>query len=422
MDIDCLDSLRGCGGAGFPTSFKWNAVRDANADFGKVIICNADEGEPGTFKDGWLFDNHCAAVIDGIRHAAEYVNAQRGFIYLRPEYSAQRELISAAIQQMVSDNKLAPQSGRIFQANGFPGRPAQLDNGGLSIVELSSLDWFVEHGSHDLVGETQQSGGLAHDAMLQYPLPQNEDIEAGFCLDICLGGGAYICGEETAMIESMEGKRPQPRHKPPFPTTNGLWGLPTLVNNVETFWWAERMISGEWQQDAERLFSISGAVNKPGVYQAPIGITARQLINDYAGGVKDAAEISCWIPGGAATGVLPPTLLDCEMSTEVLREHGTTLGTAALVVFTEESALEVSTKIMQFFAQESCSQCTPCRIGCAEFADYLADEKHNWPHRGSIDDWLQAMQLGSICGLGFTAPLIIHQLQKHFNFEVQHAN
>jgi formate dehydrogenase len=422
MNIDCLDSLRGCGGAGFPTKFKWNAVRDASDAFGKVIICNADEGEPGTFKDGWLFDNHCAAVINGMRRSAEHVSANRGFIYLRPEYSAQRELIVEQIKTMVTDGLLAPQSGRIFQASGFLGRPAQLDNEGLNLVELSALDWFVEHGSHDLVGETQQSGGLSHSEDPQYPLPQNEEISEGFCLDICIGGGAYICGEETALIESMEGKRPQPRHKPPFPTTSGLWQLPTLVNNVETFWWAERLLSGEWQEDAERLFSISGAVNKPGVYQAPVGTTARALINDYAGGVTDNTMISCWIPGGAATGVLPASLLDSKMDNDCLREHGTALGTAAIVVFNDQSALEVSIKIMQFFAQESCSQCTPCRIGCAEFADYLADDQHHWPHNGSVDEWLQTMELGSICGLGFTAPLIVRQLRKHFDFEVQHAS
>ncbi|MFT7517636.1 MAG: NADH:ubiquinone oxidoreductase subunit F (NADH-binding) [Myxococcota bacterium] len=421
MNIDCLDSLRGCGGAGFPTTFKWNAVRDAAPDFGKVIICNADEGEPGTFKDGWLFDNHCGEVIDGMCRAAEYVDAQRGFIYLRPEYVSQAKIIQQKIKELVAANKLAPHSGRVFQSSGFPGRPAQLSDGGLDLIELSKLEWFVKHGEQDLVGEIQESGGLAHDPERQYPLPENEGLGEGFCLDICIGGGAYICGEETALIESMEGKRPQPRHKPPFPTTNGLWGLPTLVNNVETFWWASRMLSGEWSQDAERLFSISGAVNNPGVYQAPLGISAQNLIDDYAGGIIDGEQVSCWIPGGAATGVLPASLLNTPMNNESLGEHGTALGTGGITVFSKRSALQVSQQIMQFFAQESCSQCTPCRIGCAEFSDYLADENHSWPHNGSIDDWLQTMELGSICGLGFTAPLIIHQLKRHFAFETQHA-
>jgi NADH:ubiquinone oxidoreductase subunit F (NADH-binding) len=417
MNIDCLSSLRGCGGAGFPTAFKWQAVRDANNSDSKVIICNADEGEPGTFKDGWLFDNHCEAVINGMRRAAEYVGAQRGFIYLRPEYSIQRELIVHQIEAMVADKLLSPQSGRIFQATCFPGRPAHLSNDGLNLIELSSLDWFVKHGSQDLIGETQETGGLLHHSQAEHPLPINEKVETGFCLDICIGGGAYICGEETALLESMEGKRPQPRHKPPFPTTNGLWGLPTLVNNVETFWWAERLLSGEWTKPAERLFSISGDVRNPGVYQAPLGTSARELIDDYAGGTT-GDEPSCWVPGGAATGVLPPALLDCRMDNDSLKEHGTALGTAALTVYCQQSALEVSAKTMRFFAQESCSQCTPCRIGCAEFSNYLHDDNHHWPHAGSIDDWLQAMQLGSICGLGFTAPLIIRQLQKHFGFEV----
>ncbi|MBC8369943.1 MAG: SLBB domain-containing protein [Planctomycetes bacterium] len=421
MNIDCLDSLHGCGGAGFPTKFKWNAVRDADVGLGKVVICNADEGEPGTFKDGWLFDNHCAQVISGMCRAAEFIGANRGFIYLRPEYVEQRKLIEEQLKKMAASGKLSLNSGRIFQATGFPGRPAVLDDGGLSLIELSKLEWFVEHGGHPLVGERQLSGGLSHSENPKYPLPVNEEGDTGFCLDICIGGGAYICGEETALIESIEGKRPQPRHKPPFPTTNGLWGLPTLVNNVETFWWAERLLSGEWQQDAQRLFSISGEVNNPGVYQAPIGIGARQLIDDYAGGLKKNTTVSCWIPGGAATGVLPASALECALSKEGLSEYGTALGTAALTIYSDQSALQVSTQIMKFFAQESCSQCTPCRIGCAEFADYLADDNHAWPHSGSIDDWLQAMQLGSICGLGFTAPLVVRQLQKHFDFEVQNA-
>ncbi|MDP6962754.1 MAG: NADH-ubiquinone oxidoreductase-F iron-sulfur binding region domain-containing protein [Planctomycetota bacterium] len=422
MNIDCLSSLRGCGGAGFSTAFKWQAVRDAESIHGKFIICNADEGEPGTFKDGWLFDNHCGQVISGMLRAADFVGASRGFIYLRPEYSEQLYTIKEHISELITNQGLSPQSGRVFQASGFPGRPPQLSNGGLDLVELSSLDWFVDHGSHDLVGELQPSGGLSHSQNAEHPLPQNDYEGDQFCLDICIGGGAYICGEETALIESIEGRRPQPRHKPPFPTTNGLWASPTLVNNVETFWWAERLLSGEWQGEPERLFSVSGDVNSPGVYQAPLTVTARQLINDFAGGTINDRPVECWIPGGAATGVLPESVLDCAMNSDSLKQQGTALGTGAIVVFCQQSALQVSTKIMQFFAQESCSQCTPCRIGCAEFANYLNDAQHHWPHNGDIEDWLQAMEQGSICGLGFTAPLVVRQLERHFNFEGLHAS
>ncbi|MFT7485283.1 MAG: NADH:ubiquinone oxidoreductase subunit F (NADH-binding), partial [Candidatus Paceibacteria bacterium] len=392
MDISALEGLRGCGGAGFPAAFKWKAVRDEPlrgtpaTGGGKIILCNADEGEPGTFKDGWLLREQPAMVLRGMQRAAAFSGAARGFIYLRPEYVEQLAFIKNAIDELVSAGVLSPGSGAVWAATGFAGRPAHTNDTGLSDVELSALDWFVEHGSQGLQGEATANGGLntGHAAghSLAYPLPPEciEEVSPAtttghpFRLDICIGGGAYICGEETALLESMEGRRPQPRHKPPFPTQSGLWGLPTLMNNVETFWWAERAFAGELDANGtRRLYSLSGDVNKPGVYEAEVGISARKLVDDFGGGIRAGADVACWIPGGAATGILPGDLLDTPLSQEGLNAVGTALGTGAVVVFAHpRDPRTVAAEIMRFFAQESCSQCTPCRLGCRATAEWLA--------------------------------------------------
>jgi len=436
-----LAGLAGCGGAGFPTSFKWNAVAGEVAGDGfmggKVVVCNADEGEPGTFKDGWLLRERPLEVLRGMVRAAEFVGAGRAFIYLRPEYGAQRAALGAAIGQMVAASELAAGSGAVWQGDGFPGRPAKLagEESGLGGVEvgsdmaLASLDWHLGHGLIPEEGATPRAAVGGPRGERRFPLPPErlsaEEMAAlqggrngavgetgggGLVkLDLCMGGGAYICGEETAMLESMEGRRPQPRHKPPFPTQCGLWSLPTLVNNVETFWWAERLLGGDvgpWAEgEALRLYSLSGDVVKPGIYEAPVGITARQLVEEFGGGVQDGAKVQCFIPGGAATGVLPASCLDTPLSPAGLKEVGTALGTAGVVIYTQESGRQVTEKIMRFFAQESCTQCTPCRIGCSSFADDL---------NGPPDDWLVALEKGSICGLGFTAPLAVYQYRRWF--------
>lgn len=434
MDLQTLEGLRGCGGAGFPAAFKWKAVRDEplvgtpEAGGGKVIVCNADEGEPGTFKDGWILREQPEIMLRGMQRAAAFSGAARGYVYLRPEYVGQLETLKQAIAALVADGILSEGSGAVWSGAGFAGRPVHMHDTGLDDVALSALEWFVEHGAQGLQGEVTENGGLAtghaSGKTLTYPLPpQRSDAVApasatghAFRIDICIGGGAYICGEETALLESMEGRRPQPRHKPPFPTQSGLWGLPTLMNNVETFWWAERLLSGEDTEagGSRRLYSLSGDVNKPGVYEAPVGITARALIEEFGGGMKDGAEVGCWIPGGAATGVLPGSLLDTPLSQDGLKEVGTAPGTAAVVVYAAGTdARQVAAKIMRFFAQESCSQCTPCRLGCRAGAEWL-DGSVPFPETETEERWLEAMELGSICGLGFTAPLVIRQWRRHF--------
>jgi len=434
MDLSRLDGLRGCGGAGFPAAFKWNAVREEplvgtpETGGGKVIVCNADEGEPGTFKDGWLFREQPEVVLRGMQRAAEFAGAGRGYVYLRPEYVEQLAFLKTAIANLVSAGVLSEGSGAVWAGSGFAGRPAQPHDTGLDDVALSALDWFVEHGAQGLQGEVTEHGGLATGHAfgegLSSPLaPRCSDPIApasstgfAFRVDICIGGGAYICGEETALLESMEGRRPQPRHKPPFPTQSGLWGLPTLMNNVETFWWAERLLSGEFKGEggAHRLYSLSGDVNQPGVYEAPVGITARELVDQFGGGVKEGASVACWIPGGAATGVLPGHLLDTPLSSEGLKEVGTAPGTAAVVIFANRDPRDVAASIMTFFAQESCTQCTPCRLGCRAVASWLSGSSA-FPDADTEERWLESMELGSICGLGFTAPLVLRLWRRWFS-------
>ncbi len=407
---ELLQGLRGCGGAGFPTEFKWRAVRDEPGPaVDKIILCNADEAEPGTFKDAWLLrGDEARRVIRGMVYAAHFCGASRGWIYLRAEYSDQREHLQKVIAELVEEGLLSAGSGEVVYGTGFPERAYKPENGGADDVELSSLDWHVHH---------YQQGESAVDL----PAPQRDGGEVptatatghAFRLGICVSGGAYICGEETALLESMEGRRPQPRHKPPFPTQSGLWGLPTLINNVETYWWAARRLEGDVEDFSRRLYSVSGCVNKPGVYEAPLGVTAQQLIDDYAGGLRDGAQVSCFTPGGAATGILAPEHLDLALEADALRAVGSSLGTCGLIVHDEEPK-QVAAKIMRFFAQESCSQCTPCRLGCQVFADWL-DGKLQWPQQSgqpSQADWLEAMTAGSICGLGQAAPMTVQLLDQ----------
>jgi len=427
---ELLAGLKGCGGAGFPTAFKWQAVRDEVADpADKFIVCNADEAEPGTFKDAWLLrGDQAAQVLRGMALAGQYCGASRGFVYLRAEYSDQRQHLLEVIADLVQQGLLAPGSGQLYFGAGFPGRAIDPQSPGCSDLELRGLDWHLQHGGLDLMGEALPTGGHAYvgggiggfraHQSADRPLPEYQvgAIEAPsegvwpFRIDLCVSGGAYICGEETALLESMEGRRPQPRHKPPFPTQAGLWGQPTLINNVETFWWAARALIEQVEVGDQRLYSVSGAVQKPGVYQAPVGIRARDLIQNYAGGLAAGAEVSCWIPGGAATGVLPPAALEVALSPDGLAEWHTAVGTGGLVVFAlPTTPRQVASQIMRFFAQESCSQCTPCRQGCHAFAEWLEGSRA-WPDAQSREDWLEAMEQGSICGLGFTAPATVRLL------------
>jgi NADH:ubiquinone oxidoreductase subunit F (NADH-binding)/NADH:ubiquinone oxidoreductase subunit E len=336
-----LSGLTGYGGAGFPTGVKWEAVSREPAP--RYVVVNADEGEPGTIKDRYVMELRPHLLIEGMLIAMRFAEAEHGLVYLREEYAVSRRRLQEAIDE--------------FRAAG---------------------------------------------------------LLEGRSIELVIGAGAYIAGEETAMLESMEGRRAMPRLRPPFPAQVGYLGRPTLINNVETLahipailrnggaWWA-----GLGTRDAvgTRLWSVSGAVERPGCYEAPNGITTRELVDEYAGGFTE--DVGAVVPGGAASGILPPSALDAPLTRDGLREYGAGPGSGAVQVFpTSYSPLRLLAETMRFFAEESCQKCTPCRIGnralhhlCLELEQGEAAMS-----REKVDEWLLAMEKTSICGLGQAAP------------------
>ena len=340
--------LAGYGGAGFPTGLKWEAVRREPGP--RVVVVNADEGEPGTIKDRYVMELRPHLLLEATLIAMHAVAATEGYIYLREEYAAARARLAMAIEE--------------FRAAG----------------------------------------------LLQ-----------GVSLELVIGAGAYICGEETAMLESMEGRRGMPRLKPPFPSQFGYLGRPTLINNVETLahipailrsggaWWAGLGDPGV------RLWSVTGAVARPGCYEAPNGIVLRDLIDEYAGGL--AGEPGAIVPGGAASGILPPAALDVALTREGLAEWGCGVGSAAVQVFPASySPLRLLAETMRFFAEESCQKCTPCRIGNRALHHVTEELEHGRAPmtRSQVDEWLEAMALTSICGLGQGAPIPVRNAFTHW--------
>jgi formate dehydrogenase beta subunit len=295
--------LRGLGGAGFPTFRKFGFVRAYPKP--RVLAVNADEGEPGTFKDRFCMETDPHRVLEGMLIAAWAVEADDVYFYLRDEYAAIRALLSREIAALEAD----------------PPCP-------LSRIHLRR------------------------------------------------GAGAYICGEESSLIESIEGKRGEPRLRPPFPAEFGVFGRPTLVDNVETLYWLREILEkggagfaarGAGGRKGVRYWSVSGRVKKPGVYLAPNGVTVRQLIDDHAGGMVDGHELYAFLPGGASGGILPDSLADEPLDFDVLAKHGSFVGSAAIVVLSQhDTAREAARNIMHFFAHESCGKCTPCRVGTAK--------------------------------------------------------
>jgi formate dehydrogenase len=321
--------LTGMGGAGFPTWRKWDAVRREPAP--RVVVVNADEGEPGTIKDRYVMELRPQLLLEGLEAAMRFSETDEAYVYLREEYAGPR----AALQEAIA-------------ARGLP-------------------------------------------------------------VELVIGAGAYICGEETAMLESMEGRRGMPRLRPPFPAQAGYLGRPTLINNVETLAHAALILRGEWEPS--RLWSVSGAVARPGCYQAPLAVTLRELIDEYAGGLT--AEPGAIVPGGAAGGILPPAALDTPLTREALAEWGCGVGSAAVQVFPSTYPPQrLLAETMRFFAEESCQKCTPCRIGNRALHAVFAGER-TLP-QAQADEWLEAMALTSICGLGQAAPIPVRSALRHW--------
>jgi formate dehydrogenase len=344
--------LRGLGGAGFPTGRKWRFVRAEPAP--RVVAINADEGEPGTFKDRFCMETDPHRVLEGALIAAWVVGADDVFIYLRDEYAAVRAVLTREIAALESDP------------------PCRLPR-----------------------------------------------------LHLRRGAGAYICGEETSLIESIEGKRGEPRLRPPFPAQAGVFGRPTLVQNVETVYWLPDIIlqGGEaWASRGKpghpgvRYFSVSGRVQQPGVYLAPNGATAQELI-ERAGGMMPGHAFYGYLPGGASGGILPASLGDVPLDFGALDAYGCFIGSAAIVILSDaDRARDVARNLLHFFAHESCGKCTPCRVGTAKTVELMKAERWDMP---VLRDLAQVMSDASICGLGQAATNPLKSVERFFPAELE---
>src|SRR6202140_3260833 len=340
--------LRGLGGAGFPTGRKWGLVRGEPAP--RLMAVNADEGEPGTFKDRHYLERDPHRFIEGMLIAAWVVEAAATYIYIRDEYPEIRLMLAEEIAKV-------------------------------------------------------EAAGLALHTKLH----------------LRRGAGAYICGEESAMIESIEGKRGLPRHRPPYVAQVGLFGRPTLEQNVETLFWVRDILDqgaawftshGRHERKGLRSFSVSGRVNDPGVKLAPAGITARELIEEFCGGMADGHRFKAYLPGGASGGILPASMADLPLDFGTLEPHGCFVGSHAVVILSEHDDMKaVALNLMRFFEDESCGQCTPCRVGTEKAAELMASGP--WD-KGLLEELAATMRDASICGLGQAAPNPLLCVLKYF--------
>lgn len=346
--------LRGLGGAGFATGRKWRIVR---AEIGpRLMAVNIDEGEPGTFKDRTYLERDPHRFIEGMLIAAQVVGIDKIYIYLRDEYHHCRALLEA---------------------------------------ELAAL-------------RANPPGGHA--------LPH---------IELRRGAGAYICGEESAMIESIEGKRGMPRLRPPYVAQVGLFDRPTLEHNFETLYWVRDILEkgaawfaghGRNGRKGLRSFSVSGRVKNPGVHLAPAGITVKELIAEFCGGMSDGHEFYAYLPGGASGGILPASMGDIPLDFDTLQPYGCFIGSAAIMIMSQhDKARDAALNLMKFFEHESCGQCTPCRVGTEKAVQLLQESK--WK-TGLLEALSQVMVDASICGLGQAAPNPIRCVVKHFAHEI----
>ena len=344
--------LKGMGGAGFPTGRKWRFVRAEPGP--RLMAVNADEGEPGTIKDRVYMEQDPHRFLEGTLIAGWAVEAATCYIYLRDEYPGIRTML---------------------------------------LEEIAKLD----------------AAGLT----------------ARTALVLRRGAGAYICGEESAMIESIEGKRGEPRHKPPFPSQVGLWGRPTLINNVETLHWVRDILErgpgwfadeGRNGRSGLRSFSVSGRIREPGVKLAPAGITMNQLLAEYCGGMADGHRFRAYLPGGASGGILPASMADLPLDFGTLEPHGCFIGSAAIVVLSDRDDLKrAALNLMEFFEDESCGQCTPCRVGTEKAAALMSDGR--W-ESALLRELGAGMADASICGLGQAAPNPVLSILRYFPEEL----
>ena len=343
--------LRGLGGAGFPTGRKWRAVLGEPGP--RLMVVNADEGEPGTFKDRFYLLRDVHRFLEGTLIAAHVIDATDVYIYLRDEYPAAHQMLPIEIAKLP------------------PGSP---------VIHLRR------------------------------------------------GAGAYICGEESALLESIEGKRGLPRHKPPYPFQVGLFGMPTLINNLETLFWVRDLVekgASWWTSQGRngrtglRSYSVSGRVKEPGVKLAPAGLTIRELIDEYCGGMAVGHEFHAYLPGGASGGILPASMDNIPLDFGTLEKYGCFIGSAAIVILSQKDSVKAAAlNLMRFFEDESCGQCTPCRVGTQKAA--LLMQKPVW-NRALLEELSQTMRDASICGLGQAAPNPLVSVIKYFPDEFKEA-
>ena len=346
--------LRGLGGAGFPAGVKWEILRKQKSP--RLLAVNIDEGEPGTFKDRYYLERDPQRFLEGALIAAWAVEAPAVYIYLRDEYAGCRQILQQELENLQMGSPVA--------------------------------------------------------------LPE---------IQLRRGAGAYICGEESAMIESIEGKRGMPRLRPPYVAEVGLFGRPTLEHNMETLYWIRDLIEkgpdwflshGRNGRKGLRSFSVSGRVLNPGMYQAPAGITVRELIEEYCGGMAPGHEFYAYFPGGASGGILPASLGDVPLDFDTLNSYGCFIGSAAIIVLsTQDSVRQAALNAMRFFRDESCGQCTPCRVGTSKAVTLMS--RKVWDH-DLLEDLARVMADASICGLGQAAPNALRCAMKYFPQEFTH--
>ncbi len=356
-------TLRGMGGAGFPTGMKWEIVRNA-AGSTKHIVCNADESEPGTIKDRFIMENLPHLVVEGMIVAGLVTGAQKGILYIRHEYEKSQEILQAEIDRCY--------------ANGFLG--ARILGSDLT-----------------------------------------------FDLEIFVSPGGYICGEESALLEAIEGKRAEPRNKPPFPGTNGLWNQPTVINNVETFCLATVILvrGVDWYKAqgkngtvGMKFVGISGDVIKPGIFEVAMGTSYADLIFEYAGGIPNSKQLLAFAPSGPSSGYLPAAMASLPLDWNAVAAAGSMVGSGAIVVCAEgRCMLDMALNATRFYRNESCGKCVPCRMGSQKMVEMLKgwtegrSSEHDLP---LLDELSTAMRMASICGLGQVVPVPIASILKHF--------
>lgn len=359
-------NLRGRGGAGFPAGVKERYTSDASPQkhLPRYIVCNADEGEPGTFKDRVIMEKDPHLLIEGIIIAAYAIGAARGFVYIRGEYAASIEMVTKAIES--------------FYANSCLG---------------------------------------------------NNILGSGYSLELSvkLGAGSYLCGEELTLLESLEGKRGYPRIKPPFPAESGLWGAPTLINNVETFthipWIIEHGAKqytalGTAGSPGTKIFTLSGDIRRPGYYELELGVHLRTLIEDFGGGMAKGKSFQAALIGGAAGTFVDQSLLDVPMTYDDLKSRGAVLGSGAVIIVGDDRSLfDITFSIMEFFQHESCGKCVPCRVGTTLLVEMMKQTGRDEDHKTLLANMLDEarfMARSSLCPLGQSPILSIESLHRFF--------